>query len=190
MEHYSTYLRAELGKLGNVGDGRDFLLRSGCRPEAFNLVGDPEWLARSFASQDRVDVYVAGLGALLLEELTGCCGRWRGNGIAAKLSPRQRPRFIEVPVANLLLSQAEPALGDVFRGHAGRLAAIAQDPRVLAADAYCRHEPGDQVSFRCCLANPVSGTDEMYRVFDGVHRAIQMFRSGDAQIPVCVVDDP
>jgi hypothetical protein len=190
MDQYRTYLRAELGKLGNAGDSRAFLERSGCPPEAFNLVGDPEWLARSFASQDQVDEYVAGLSPVALKDLTACCGRWRGNGIAAKLSQWQTPMFIEVPVENILLSQAEETLGHVFREHSERLSAIAQDARVLAADAYCRHKPGDHVSFRVCLAKPVSDTDGMYRVFDGMHRAIQMLRNRDAQIPLCVVDDP
>lgn len=190
MEQYRTYLRAELGKFGNVGDGQAFLERSRCRPEDFNLVGDAEWIARGFASQDQVDAYVAGLSAIAMRELTGCCDRWRGNGIARKLSPRQTPEFIEVPVENILLSQAEPSLGDVFRAHGFRLTEIAQDAQVLAAEAYCLRKPGDPVSFRYCLANPAMDNDGMYRLFDGMHRAIQMFRNGDWQIPVCVVDVP
>jgi hypothetical protein len=190
MEHYRTYLRAELGKLGNIDDSRDFLERSGCRVEAFDLVGDADWLAGRFASQDRVDAFVAELSARALQDLTACCDRWRKNGISTRLSPRQTPASIEVPVERILLSQAEPSLGPVFARYGGRLIAIAQDEEVLAADAYRSRRPGDEVDFRRCLASPEPGSPGMYRVFDGMHRAIQMARNGDARISVCVVDGP
>lgn len=190
MDHYRVYLRAELGKLANVGDGRAFLEMAGCRVDEFRLVADPVWLAQSFASQRQVDAYVDALADLELAKLTECCGSWRNNGIARKLSRRQTPRYIDAPVENVLLNQAEPWLGPVFRQHGDRLAAIAQDQRVLGADAYAGHQPGEEVRYRLCLANPVPNIEGIYRVFDGMHRAIQMVRNGDAQIPLCVVGDP
>jgi hypothetical protein len=190
VDQYRVYLRAELGKLANVDDGRAFVEKSGCRVEEFRLVADPVWLAQSFGSQRQVDAYVDVLDDLDLVRLTQCCDSWRGNGIAGKLSRRQIPTCIEVRVGDVLLNQAEPWLGHVFRQHDGRLAAIAQDQRVLGADAYSRHRPGEEISYRVCLANPVRNAEGTYRVFDGMHRAIQMVRNGDAQIPLCVVGDP
>ncbi len=148
MDHYRVYLRAELGKLGEAGDGRAFLEKSGCRVADFGLMDDPLWLAQSFGSQRQVDAYVDRLSDLDLVKLTEYCGSWRNNGIARRLSPRQTPRCIEVPIENILLSQAEPCLGHVFRQHDDRLAAIAQDHRVLEVDAYSRHQPGEDIAFR------------------------------------------
>jgi hypothetical protein len=190
VEQYRTYLRAELGKLGCVDDGRDFLALASCCLQAFGLRSDPDWLASAFASQDQVDAYVARLSPQALEELTTCCDRWRNNNIANALSPRQGYDLIDVAVENILLSQAEPALGDLFRRHAYRLGAIASDPELLAAAPYSSHRPREEVRFRRCLARLEPGGTGTYRMFDGMHRAVQMVRNGEAQMPLCVVHDP
>jgi len=179
-----------LGKLGNVDDSRTFLEDSGCPLEAFNLSMDAEALSREFATQEQVDEFVVSLGYRALIDLTGCCGHWRNNGIAEKLSPQQTPWFIDVPVENIQLNQAERYLGPLFRRHDGWLAAIAVDPVVLRHHAYSGHEPGETVNFRCCLAYPVPDNEGIYRVFDGVHRAIQMVRNRDTRIPICAVEPP
>lgn len=190
MQQYKTYLRAELGKLKNVGDGREFIDRSGCRLGDFGLVADPKWLAEKFTTQQSVDDYVETLDANDLVGLTSGCGQWRGNGIAKKLSVGQRVECWDVAVENIVLSPAERELEPVFSRLDWQLVAIASDPNVLAADAFRLRGTSETVAFRCCLANPVPARPGVYKVFDGMHRAIQMVRNGEAQIPLCVVIDP
>jgi hypothetical protein len=190
VEQYRTYLRAELGKLRNEGDAQAFLRCSDCRVDKFGLVAAPRELAQAFASQDDVDGFVASLGAQTLVALTSCCGRWRRNGIEAKLSPRQLPRVLDVFAERVLLMQAEPDLGPLFEENGYRLTSIARDPRVLAAAPYRDHVPGERVAFPRCLANPVASSVGTFRIFDGMHRAIQLVRNGATHIEGCVVEDP
>jgi hypothetical protein len=187
MEQYRTYLQAELSKLGRVGDAREFLAKSGCEPGAFGMEDDAGRLARAFASQELVDAYVARLDPQLLVDLTACCGRWRSNGIEGKLSPGQRCERVSAPVETIILGQAEVALRGLWSRNGWRLVPIARDPEVLAAAPYSFEKPGSTISFRTCLAT--QQPDGPFRVFDGIHRAIQMMRNGDREIPLLVVHD-
>jgi hypothetical protein len=70
-----------------------------------------------------------------------------------------------------------------------RLAAISHDERVPRVDAY-RDGPGHSIPARLCLAKPEAVGSDLFRIFDGVHRAVQMVRDHDAEIPLCVVHEP
>jgi hypothetical protein len=189
VDQYRTYLRAELGKLRNAGDGGEFLEKSLCQLASFDLPGDADRLSHAFADQDLVDAYVRRLDRQALVALTGCCGRWRDNGIAAKLHHGQTVTFVDVPVEAVLLNQAEGYLAAVFKANGDQLIRIARDPIVLGAKAYCDRQPGEVIAFRWCLANREPGPGDLYRVFDGMHRAIQMIRNEDKAIPLCVIGD-
>lgn len=180
MEHYRLYLRAELGKLRDPRDAAAFLARSICRP-AGSVVSLADW----FSTQALVDTYVQGLSDHELVELVDCCEAWRGNGVAAKLRGGQLRGVFEVPTSAILLRQAEPDLGLAFARLGWRLDAIARAPEVLEADAYRRHAASEPVIFRTCLSDPADGG--FYRLFDGMHRAIQMARNGERAISVAVI---
>ena len=180
MEHYRLYLRAELGKLREQGDAAAFLARSICRP-----AGSVVALAGVFATQALVDAYVHGPGDHELVELVDCCEAWRANGVAAKLRAGRLQGVFEVPTSAILLRQAEPDLGWAFARLGWRLDAIAQDPEVLEADPYRRHAALEPVIFRTCLSDPADGG--FYRLFDGMHRAIQMARNEESTISVAVI---
>ena len=189
VEHYQMYLRAELGKLGNTADAAAFL---GAGPCSVALVQPPTTvtrLARAFGSQPLVDDFVFQLSTADLVALTVCCGRWRGNNIAADLSLGQDVEVVEVPVAQILLRTAEPRLGSLFDGHGDRLSAIAADPALLTEPEYRNHVPGDPVAMPICLATPDATEPGAFRVIDGMHRAIQLVRNGQATIRLCVVRD-
>jgi hypothetical protein len=49
---------------------------------------------------------------------------------------------------------------------------------------------GDAVQFPICLAKPDPGEPDIFRVIDGIHRAIQIVRNGQARISLCVVGEP
>lgn len=189
MEQYRVYLRAELGKWREVEEVQNFVAVTGCAPERFALPGSPNEIARRFKTQDLVDDFVFALDRAGLLELTACCGAWRNNDISRKLGPRQSTQLIDAPVNAVLLDQAEPGLGQLFRRLGGRLAAIAADPELLGSPPYSDRHAGDLVAFRTCLARAEPGTAELYRIFDGMHRAIQMYRNEDETIPLCVVSE-
>lgn len=186
MEQYRVYLKGELGKLGSADRARDFLAGSECQPGAIGLQLDEAWVADRFSTQDRVDDYVESLDDAALAGLTARCGRWRNNDIVAKLRGH-RVDFVKVPVGDVFLSQAEDWLGADFRRLAYRLTAIAADPVVLAAPAYRDRADHERIDYPWCLARPHPVVPGAFKVFDGMHRAIQMVRNGEATIPLCVI---
>jgi hypothetical protein len=187
MDHYRTYLRGELGKLRNLGDARCFLARAGETSVAsFNLRADPDWLTHWFSSQERTDAYVDELDDAALIGLTERCEIWRHNGVAQKLRTWRRVESLDAPVEAIRLRDAESALRPRFAQLRFDLVAIANDPVVLAADAYCAHIPGDPVGFPRCLAT--REPEGRYRILDGMHRAIQLVRNGERTVPLCVGD--
>jgi hypothetical protein len=185
VDRYRIYLRGELAKLRHSGDAREFLDRGHCELAEVGLPTTVAGLAGSFATQRMVDEFVEGLADHATIDLTKCCDRWRDNGISAKLAALAQTRFMRFPVRGILLRDAEPCLIPLFAKHEYRLADIATDPDLLARDPYRNFWVGRPVEFDICLAEPA----EIGRVklIDGVHRAIQMFRNGLREIPVCIV---
>jgi hypothetical protein len=189
MEHYRVYLRAELGKLQNVDDSQEFLSTVGCGFELFDLPRDVDVLSERFATQELAEAFVDGLNDQALIDLTSCCGLWRKNGIAENLTRWQSPHLIEVPIEKVLLKRAEKDLWAVF-DRLEALTAIGVDDAVLAHPVYAAHSDNERIAYRWCLANPEPGRHGIYRVFDGMHRAIQMLRNRETLIPLCVVEAP
>lgn len=187
MEQYRTYLRGELRKLSNLGDATAFLAAAGAEAEQLPVVRDPAWLSQRFASQPDVDGFVGGLDAQALQDLTAWCNRWRKNNISADLAVEQRVMVVEVPVSAILLRPAEPSLRHAFERDGWLLTSIANDAEVLGAAPYAQHRPGDPVDFPICIARQEASRPGMYRVIDGMHRAIQLCRNGNATIRICLV---
>ena len=133
MEHYRRYLEAELGKLRTGDDARTFLEQGACSWRTLRLPTEVHRLIEAFATQDTVDAYVRSLRPEQLIELTACCDRWRRNGMAARLRPDQVTANVTAPIEDVLLSQAEPHLGAIFRRHGWWLVAIANDPELLVS---------------------------------------------------------
>jgi hypothetical protein len=188
MEQFVTYLRAELRKLGDEGDAAAFLAKGGCS-EVASVPASVQGLAEAFASQPLVDEYVFGLGDADLVTLTRCCGRWRDNNIANDLSPGQAVETIDVAVGQILLRPAEKRLRSDFARLQWRLVAIAEDPFILEQPEYRDHKPGDCVDVPVCIAKPEADEPGSFRIIDGIHRAIQMYRNGQKHISLCVVRD-
>ena len=189
MEQYRVYLKAELGKLRNVSDGQNFLSTAGCPRESFDVPRDVVVLSERFATQQLVDAFVDSLDYRALIDLTACCGLWRRNGIARNLTRWQSTHFVDVPLEDVLLERAEEDLWPVF-DRLGALTAIGKDDEVLAHPVYAAHSPNEPIDYRRCLARPEPGRQGVYRIFDGMHRAIQMLRNRETLIPLCVVEDP
>lgn len=188
MEQYRTYLRAELGKLSDVGDCSELVRKAGASLADVDLPADPVALVQRFASQGLVDLFVNALDDRALMDLTACCGQWRDNGIATKLSPTQHPGLHLVPTDRIRLNPAEPSLADDFARLDWELLAIARDEAIATADPYRTWQPGTTIAFGICLADRDPAGADRYRIFDGKHRAIQMVRNGVKSVLLCVVE--
>lgn len=186
MQQFAIYLRAELAKLRHQGDAAAFLADGGCLDVA-SIPRSVDGLMAAFTSQDEVDEYVLGLGDEDLVALTRCCGRWRQNNIANDLQPGQTVATMDVVVHQVLLRPAEGWLNPQFERLEWRLEAIAEDPYILEQEPYRDFKPGDIVDLPVCIAKPEPGAPGVFRIIDGMHRAIQMVRNGETTIRLCVV---
>jgi hypothetical protein len=184
VDPHRAYLRAELAKLRNDGDARGFLDRGACDLAALDLPNTPAGLARVFVDQAAVDGFVDGLRDSEAVLLTEACGRWRNNGVADALRGRVAD-LVDVPTGDVYLRCAEPWYACVFERHHFRLVEIASDSDLLAGEPYSDHKPGDEVEMPICIAEPLPGGG--YRLFDGMHRAIQLARNGEPTIPLCAL---
>jgi hypothetical protein len=188
LDGYLTYLRAELGKFGNVAEASALLASARCEAAVW-LPATPKDLAKSFRTTEQIDAYLARLSRKQLIGLANCLSNWRRNNVASTLAATLSTEYIDVPVASILLSAAEPELHEAFARNAWSLSLIAADPEVLKADAYRDRSPGGIVRVPICLARPERNDPGTFRVVDGMHRAIQLVRNGHVLITLCIMRD-
>ncbi len=188
MMQFRVYLRAEIGKLRHRGDAESFIATAPSDLLAqCGLATDPDMLTGQLSTQEAVDAVVAGLTEDVLRRLAQHCSeKWRRNDVYRKLSGTESWIEAEVDVAMIRLQQAEPRLGDLFRKHDYRLPDIARDPVLLSSEPYSQYRIGEPVPYAVCLA---IRRGETFRIFDGMHRAIQLFRNGRRRIPVFYPDE-
>jgi hypothetical protein len=190
VNQFRVFLRAELGKLHDVQEASNFI--SAVRPPGLLkdlcLSADPAVLTRQLNSQAAVDELVARLSPQLVKTLSKRCGDdWRANpDLYHQLTSSDAWLEQEIEIKSIYLKQAEPDLRDVFAGLDYHLPAIATDAHVLSSIPYCYASPGDPVAYPVCLAKGSLGT---YRIFDGMHRAIQLVRNGQQKIRICFSHD-
>lgn len=188
MIQFQVYLRAELGKLQHRGDAESFL--AGVPSDLVRECGlppDPDELTQRLPNQDAVDVFVAGLViGSLLRLAQHCSKEWRKNDVFDKLNGASRWQEEDVPTQAIRLQQAEPCLGDLFRENDYSLLRIAADQRIMSREPYCHHRPGELVCYGTCLARREGAA---FRIFDGMHRAIQLVRNGFGAIRLCYAEE-
>jgi hypothetical protein len=184
MEQFRVYLRAELGKLKDKGDARDFI--NALDPELLRDMGLPSGVAvlqARFACQDAVAEFVGRLTDHHLCEVTRCCDyNWRNNGVYKRLTCAAQWVITEVPAEFVDVQQAERCLGEIFRRHNWKLIEIAHDEDLLNKKPYCLYEAGKPVAYPVLLALQKGNR---FRVFDGIHRAIQLIRNGETVLRLC-----
>jgi hypothetical protein len=188
-DRYRIYLRGELAKLRHGGDAEAFLDRGRCDLDRLRLPDRSAAVTAAFGDQAQVNRYVETLTHEEAVELTECCGRWRRNGIAERLATLQETQYVSVPVASILLRPAERDLAHIFERNRWRLPAIASDAELMSAEPYRSCRAGQPVDFAVCLAEPSASAPGMFRMIDGMHRAIQLFRNGEPHITLCVISE-
>ena len=184
MEQFRVYLRAELAKLKNEGDARDFVKALGS--ELLREMGVPSRVAAlqaKLACQDAVAELVDRLSDCHLCEVTKRCDyKWRNNGVYRRLTCAAQWVITEVPAESVDVQRAEPCLGEIFRRHNWKLIEIAHDEDLLNKEPYCLYEVGKPVAYPVLLALQKG---DRFRVFDGIHRAIQLIRNGETVLRLC-----
>lgn len=187
VKPYKIYLRGELAKLRIDGDVADLLAKGSCDLARFGIPSLPQDIQNFFATQDRVDRFVESLTDAQAIELTACCERWRRNGIAATLASLRRAEMVSAPVDRVLLREAESWILPILHRHGYWLPAVAGDPELLSREPYRSRPARSSVDFPICIAKLEGGGSGMYRLVDGVHRAIQLFRGGESHLSLCLV---
>jgi len=185
VDHFRTYLRGELARLTDESIAADLIRSAYCTATELSG-GPPSKLAARFETQSKTDSFVLDLRDEVLVRLTNCLSLWRNNNVRHELSRSQAAQFEEIKVELIRLNDAEPALHQAFERNGRELARIAIDPEILANANYSRHQPGERVELPICLAKPDPDSPMKFRVIDGVHRSIQLFRNGHAQVTLCV----
>ncbi|MCI0747612.1 MAG: hypothetical protein L0Y58_19575 [Verrucomicrobia subdivision 3 bacterium] len=185
VKQFRIYLKSELSKLGNQGNGCWFL---GCvSSEVLNLCGVPanlDDLVEAFHSQERVNTFVDSLADTKLELLTKTCDQeWRKNGIYDELKNHSDWREERVAIGSVDVRQAEPELpiAAIFKRNAFQLTRIADDPELWTHKPYAEWDLNAPVFFPIFLGRYKSGR---WKLFDGIHRAIHLARRGEDTITV------
>jgi hypothetical protein len=190
VDPYRIYLRGELARLRDPDSATDFLnkARSSLSP-GWTLGASGREISGLLPTQGHVDGFVARLSRKDARQLTEVCSRWRNNSVAGKIAAAgEVPWSIRaVPAVELEVDQAEPTaeLARAFALHQYLLAEIARDPFILSRAPYSEHRAGDPVELPLTLAVP---HPVRLRIFDGIHRAIQLVRNGEETLQVCAPD--
>lgn len=183
MIQFRVYLRSELGKLSDLSEAESFL-RSVSHDvlKTCGLTKVATKLIEALGSQENVDRFVARLGEDELTSLTKTCDHdWRKNHVYDKLVKARTWQEAEIPIDSIDVQQAEWELGSLFERNGFRLSRVIADPALATFEPYKSSHVGSVVEFPICMAIQVN---RRYRLFDGIHRAIQMARNGSQTIRV------
>jgi hypothetical protein len=178
MIQFQVYLRGELGKLSDRSQA-DWFLRS-VSNEVLKECGLPivvPELIEALGSQTKVDTFVLSRSADQLTSLTKTCDHdWRHNYVYAKLAKARTWHEADISIESIDVQQAESSLAFLFKRNDFQLSRLVVDPELEQHDPYKASGVGRFVEFRICTALLIHGR---YRLFDGIHRAIQMARNGE-----------
>lgn len=185
MIQFRVYLHAELGKLRNRGDAANFIRAVPDNVLAkLSLCNEPDGLSNQFLNQDAVSLFVDQLVDEDVRVLVKFCDRnWRKNGVFTKLQEGKRWEIHDVYSGDIDIQQAEPRLCQLFRDHHYNLIAIATDTMLLQEEPYVNRTAAEPVYYPILLAVRQNGR---HRIFDGIHRAIQLVRNGQDYLQLCV----
>lgn len=183
MLQFRVYLQSELGKFRQAAESSSFL-RSTSRDLLFELrlPNSPEAITELLGDQSLIEKYVDALTEPELRILAGECSRWRRNDVALKLDSAKSWSIDSVPIAKVDVQQAEPHLGEFFRRRGFALTRVAGDPALFTYSPYSGWSKATRIVFPVCLA---IRRGVRYRLFDGIHRAIQSAWSGADALTVC-----
>ena len=184
MIQFITYLNGELGKLKKEDDAAGFITALGTDfLKELQLSIEPAELSRQFSTQEEVSYFVEELSkknVIKIVELGD--RRWRKNGVFKRLNEYLNWTVHSIAINEVDIQQAEPNLGSLFQDHNNNLVAIATDPTLLEQQPYSNANVGDPVAYQVLLAARWNGR---YRVFDGIHRAIQLVRNKEQVLHLC-----
>ena len=185
MEQFRVYLRGELGKLKNACDAGEFLCGIGTEMVVrLQLPTTVEELQRLFSTQEDVNQFVASLPDIELQDLVRDCDeKWRTNGTFRALNKYEHWEVQVVSITDVDVQEAEQCFKYIFERHGYRLVDIARDVELMVQKPYVRSSVGDVVAYPVLLARQCGSR---FKVFDGIHRAIQFARNNAAQLSLCL----
>lgn len=187
MNQFRIYLKSELRKLGNEGDANDLLSKIQITELAsLGIPTELSTLNNLFSSQKAVNHFVQELADNTLKQLTQLCSAWRKNNVHDKLTKYFNWQEATVEVSRIFVQQAESQLAEIFKCDGGKLTSIVSNPELWNHKPYSEYKRAAAIEFPTCLA--IRHASDKYKLFDGIHRAIQMCYQDIKSINVCYAD--
>jgi hypothetical protein len=186
---FRVYLTAELLKLKNTDmarvfiegvleEDRDLLKKCGLsiRPE--------DYRTRFERGSEEADVFLDSCSEEMIEALARMISGVRQNGVYRKILNHDSWYLVPgVDLDKISVSPAESWNIELFERKCFKVVSIARDSELWKVKPYSGWNAGRQVEFRTCLA--VGFSRGRYRIFDGIHRAIQLVRNGETTVDIC-----
>jgi hypothetical protein len=188
IEAHKVYLTAELQKFHSTSWSSKFL--GEIPPDALRFLSQvglpikPEEFSSSLGSHSSISVFLRERSSSEIERLSQILSTFRNNGVHGKITAHQVWKTVRnVPLANVYVYPAEPSLKDLFRRNSWKLLSIVGDHDLWISKPYNQWSREREVEYRICLADNLG--NENFKVFDGVHRAIQLAWRAETGIDIC-----
>lgn len=183
IKRYIVYIAPELQKFNDTNWTNKFFEQfqdNNCF-EDFDLPKYPDEFIEQFSTEEGIVDYLKGRPKQSVIRLsTFLSSVWRNNtGLLRKLTSFNNWKDKAVPIEKILVYPAEPSFHDYFEENEYLLCRILEDRRIMDELPYRNYEEGTSVIFKTLLAVQ---KDQNYRIFDGVHRAVQLALNGDKEL--------
>lgn len=187
-EAHKVYLTAELRKFNSTTWSEKFLREIPREDKDFlgqlGLPLSPMEFSSSLESHPLILEFLEKVPSPQIDRLSRVLSTFRNNGVYGKIIPHGN--WITVPnvqLANVFVYPAEETLKGLFKKNNWKLFSIVADQDLWKAEPYNRWSKDREVEFRTCLADKLSG--DAYKIFDGVHRAIQLAWREEDTTDIC-----
>ncbi len=181
---YFFYLLPELSKLRNPGDVKSLFQKVTMDElQKFNFPKSSEDVITFFSEKDRIIDYLRQLSRK--EELTALLSVcWRNNDVYSKLSRFDEKEWLteKVEINSIFIQDAEGTLKSLFNKHNHKLVDIVNDGELWMNEPY-RSWSNHEIKYPVLLA--MKFNEDRYKIFDGIHRAIWMVKTGYSQLCLC-----
>lgn len=183
MRKYILYIAPELHKFEELNWTNKFFKQFQDNPcfDEFNLPKDLNEFSQQFSTKEGILGYLNERPEQNVIALSGfLSSTWRNNpGLFNKLTSNSNWEDLAVPLQRILVYPAEPSFHDYFEENEYLLCRILEDRRIMDELPYRNYKEGTSVIFKTLLAVQ---KDQNYRIFDGVHRAVQLALNGDKEL--------
>ena len=196
---FDIYLAPELSKfIGNINWVEKFIQENNNDDLIYcNLPNNKRDFLMKFNSKVSIEEFILNLSEENKKNLSRLLSNWRNNGVYNKINHLEMVgekyqhsfwTILDIPLTYLYISPAERSLWDLFERHQFSLIKIANDPKLLRYSPYNGYLKNiNEIEYPICLGEQ-QGFDLKYKIFDGVHRAIQIAINNEESLKLCYLE--